>query len=141
MVNLKADEVMQLQVTLGEVKVVGNTGPGRLVVIPITGGTMRGGRINGKVVPGGADWNFTLANGTAHVFAKYLLETDDGEFIAIENEGLIDPGSPAVIKTVPRFMASDEGKYRDLNSGLYVGELSATSDLRDSVDIIIFKMW
>jgi len=23
------------------------------------------------------------------VFAKYLLETDDGEFIAIENEGLI----------------------------------------------------
>jgi hypothetical protein len=141
MVNFKADEVMQLKVTLGEGKVVGKTGPGRLVVIPITGGTMRGLSINGKVVPGGADWNFTLADGTTHVFAKYLLETDDGEFIAIENEGLIAPRSPAVIKTVPRFMASDEGKYRDLNSGVYVGELSARSGTQDSVDIIICRMW
>jgi hypothetical protein len=140
MMNLEAEEVMRLQVTLGQVKVVGNTGPGKLVVIPITGGTLQGKKINGKVVPGGADWNLAQIDGTAHVFAKYLLETEDGEFIAIENEGWIEPGSQAVIKTVPRFMANTEGKYAFLNHGVYAGELSATPGVQDSVDIVIYQL-
>ncbi len=140
MVDLSAEEVMRLQVTLGEAKLVGNTGSGRLVVIPITGGIILGEKINGKVVPGGADWNMTLANGTAHVCAKYLLETEDGEFIAIENEGMIEPNAPSVIKTVPRFMANMESKYDFLNQGVYVGELYATPGMQDSVDIAIYKL-
>jgi len=31
----------------------------------------------------------TRQDDIAHISAKYLLETDDGEFIAIENEELI----------------------------------------------------
>jgi hypothetical protein len=141
MVYLEAEEIMRLRVTLGEVKVVGTTGPGRLVVIPITGGTIHGEKIEGKVVPGGADWNVTLEDGIAHVFAKYLLETNDSEWIAIENEGLIGPDSQAVIKTVPKFMANQTGKYRFLNHGVFVGELSAIPGAQNSVDITIYKMW
>lgn len=137
---LEAEEVMRLQVALGEAKVVGATMPGRLVVIPITGGTVQGERIRGRVVPGGADWNVTLEDGTVHVFAKYLLETNDGEWIAIENEGLIAPNSGAVIKTVPKFMANRAGKYNFLNYGVFVGELSATPGVQNSVDITIYKM-
>lgn len=92
------------------------------------------------MVPGGADWNTTRDDGTAHVFAKYLLKTSDGEFIAIENEGLIDPNSESVIKTKPTFVANNTGKYRDLNHGVYVGELSATPDTKDSIDIVIYKL-
>jgi hypothetical protein len=140
MANLEAEEIMRLQVTLGQTRAVGDTGAGRLVVIPITGGTMRGARINGKVVPGGADWNLTLPDCAVHVFAKYLLETDDGEFIAIENEGMIEPNSPSVIKTVPRFMANMEGNYHYLNHGVYAGELSATLGVQDRVDIVIYRL-
>jgi hypothetical protein len=140
MVSLQADEIMRLQVKLGTLEIVGPTGAGRLQVIPIIGGTFTGEKLNGKIVPGGADWNTTWQDGIAHVFAKYLLETEDGEFIAIENEGLIDPGSETVIKTKPTFKANNAGKYRALNHGVYVGELSGTPDVQDSVDIIIYKL-
>jgi hypothetical protein len=140
MVNLQVDEVMRLRVMLGEVKVVGTSGTGRLQVIPIIGGTIGGDKIKGKVVPGGADWNMTLADGSVHVFAKYLLETDDGKFIAVENEGMIDVHSPTIIKTVPKFTADNTGNYRHLNHGVYVGELSASPDAFNCVDIVIYRM-
>jgi hypothetical protein len=132
---------MRLSVKIAEPELVGPTGQGKLQVIPIVGGTFTGAKINGIVVPGGADWNTTRDDGIAHVFAKYLLETSDGEFIAIENEGLIDPNLETVIKTKPTFMANNTGKYRDLDHGIYVGELSGTPNAKDSVDIVIYKLW
>ena len=57
-------------------------------MIPITGGTFTAKRSQGRGA-GEADWNVTRQDGLAHVFAKYSLETDDGEFIVIENEGLL----------------------------------------------------
>ena len=140
MISLQADEIMRLSVKIAEPEIVGPTGSGKLQVIPIVGGTFTGAKINGRVVPGGADWNTTRDDGIAHVFAKYLLETSDGEFIAIENEGLIDPNSESVIKTKPTFMANNTGKYRDLNHGVYVGELSETPNTKDSVDIVIYRL-
>jgi hypothetical protein len=140
MINLHADEIMRLTVKIAEPQIVGSTGYGRLQAIPIIGGTFTGEKISGTVVPGGADWNTTRDDGINHVFAKYLLETSDGEFIAIENEGLIDPNSNVVIKTKPTFMANTTGKYRDLNHGVYVGELSGTPNAKDSVDIVIYKL-
>ena len=91
-------------------------------------------------MPGGADWNMTYEGGIAHAFAEYLRETDDGESSAIEDEGRIGPDSQSVIKTVPKFMANDAGKYRDLNHGVHVGELSATPIVQNSVEIIIYKL-
>jgi hypothetical protein len=140
MISLQADEIMRLRVKIAEPAMVGPTGQGKLQVIPIIGGTFTGAKINGTVVSGGADWNTTRADGSAHVFAKYLLETDDGEFIAIENEGMIAPNSDAVIKTRPTFMAHTAGKYSYLNHGVYVGELYGTPNVEDSVDIVIYKL-
>jgi hypothetical protein len=69
-----------------------------------------------------------------------LLETDDGEFIAIENEGLIGIGSETKIKTRPIFCANTAGKYCDLIYGVYVGELTSTPDAANSVDIVVYKL-
>ena len=69
----QADEIMRLQVLVGESQIVGATGAGRLQIIPIIGGTITGETINGRVVPGGADWNMTQQDGISHVFAKYFL--------------------------------------------------------------------
>ncbi|HEY5157080.1 MAG TPA: DUF3237 domain-containing protein [Anaerolineales bacterium] len=140
MVSLQADEIMRLHIKLGAIEIVGPTGSGRLQVIPIIGGTFSGEKINGKVAPRGADWNTTRQEGIAHVLAKFLLETDDGEFIAIENEGLIDPSLESVIKTKATFMANNDGKYSYLNHGIYVGELAGTPNAKDSVEIVIYKM-
>ncbi len=137
---LLADEVMRLHVQIAAPKVVGPTGQGCLQVIPIVGGTFTGKGLSGIVVPGGADWNTAREDGVSHVFAKYLLQTSDGEYIAIENVGLIDPNSEARIKTQPTFAANAKGKYCYLNCGVYVGELSATPDVSNSVDIVIYRL-
>lgn len=140
MTDLTAEEVMRLTVKVSSPKVVGKTNRGFLQVIPIIGGDFTGENIKGKVVPGGADWNTTLDEGMAHVFAKYLLETDDGEFIAIENEGYLNSNFNSVIKTTPKFQANLTGKYGDLNFGTYAGELKATPNATDSVDIVIYRL-
>lgn len=69
-----------------------------------------------------------------------MLQTDDGEYIAIENEGIIDnANTEAVIKTVPRFSAKQDGNYGWLNYGVYVGSLEGGIDPK-SVKIKIYKM-
>lgn len=56
--------------------------------IPITGGTVSGPKLNGKVLPGGGDWQAIHPGGLATILARYALQADDGTVIAIENPGV-----------------------------------------------------
>lgn len=137
--QLEAEELLKIHVVCEPDMEVKNDGSGYLRVIPIVGGTF-GGHIRGEVVPGGADWNTTRENGISHVFAKYLLKTEDGEYIAIENEGKIDfQNGGQLIKTVPRFQADWQGNYAWLNTGVYVGSLEGGSE-PGTVEITIYRM-
>lgn len=136
--NLDAELIMQLHVHCDTNMDVKDDGCGYLRVIPITGGTFEG-KIRGVVVPGGADWNTTKENGLSHVFAKYLLKSEDGEYIAIENEGKISWTDPCRIKTSPRFQADAKGKYAWLNSGVYVASLE-TGQCDGQVEIEIYRL-
>lgn len=58
-------------------------------VIPITGGVVRGPRMNGRVMAAGADFQLITGGGTAaHLDARYLLELDDGATIFVHNTAL-----------------------------------------------------
>lgn len=140
MANLVADEIMRLHVLIDKPKIVGTTVQGLLKVIPIVGGTFTGDGIEGTVVEGGADWNTTYENGIVHVFAKYMLKTSDGEYIAIENEGWFERATEAVIKTKPTFQANSSGPYHHLNYGVYVGELAPSPGGEPSVEITIYRL-
>lgn len=54
--------------------------------VAITGGTVAGPRLSGRVLPGGGDW-FVDRDGVAELDARYLLEADDGAVIDISNRG------------------------------------------------------
>lgn len=137
---LEAELVIELEVELGEVQEVGSTPKGFLRLIPITGGTFSGPNIKGRILPGGYDWNTTLSDGTAHVLAKYAVQTDDGVCISIENEGVLGAEAEQhVIKTTPRFQVAD-GKYDWLRSGVFVGGLEAGRSEMPSVCIKIYKL-
>lgn len=120
--NLEAEHIMTLHVQCSSSLDIKNEGRGYLRVIPIIGGTVTG-RISGEVVPGGADWNTSLDSNLAHVKAKYLIRTLDGEYIDIENEGLIKFDADSRIRTRPSFRADINGKYAWLNYGVYVASL------------------
>lgn len=128
--------------------VVGGNDWGYLKVIQISGGCFVGKRLRGRVISGGADWNMGVGGGsedTVHsrtVFAKYLLQTDDGVYIGIENLGhkYVEPEKNTFIQTCPTFHAP-RGNYEWLNYGVYVASLSGSTvaGVR-GVDIKIYKM-
>ncbi|MGB4661454.1 MAG: DUF3237 domain-containing protein [Mobilitalea sp.] len=136
--TLDTEFIMKLHVNCEPDLEVKSDGSGYLRVIPIIGGYVEG-KVNGRVVPGGADWNTTRENGIAHVFAKYLIKTEDGEYIAVENEGKIRFDEASVIKTTPRFQANDTGNYAWLNVGVYVASLDSGKE-PGQVEITVYKM-
>ncbi|MBP1903816.1 hypothetical protein J2Z32_000428 [Paenibacillus turicensis] len=160
---LEAELVLELEVELGQTQEVGETPKGFLRLIPITGGTFSGPNIKGNILSGGYDWNTTRHDQTAHAFAKYALQTDDGVVISVENEGILPSESElsqtsqtnqtsqsvhsSMIKTTTRFEVAD-GKYEWLRSGVFVGSLeagagisgSASATEKPSVCIKIYKL-
>lgn len=136
--KLEAEVVVKIHVQCDTHMEVKEDGIGYLNVIPIVGGTFDG-MIKGTVVSGGADWNTTLVGGISHVFAKYLLKTEDGIYIAIENEGKIRWENHDLIKTSPRFQVDRNSSYDWLNSGVYVGSLEVSGE-SNAVDITIYRL-
>jgi hypothetical protein len=66
---------------------VGHLAVGERRIINITGGTFTGPRLNGFILPGGADWQIIRPDGITAVEARYTLKTDDGALIYVDNRG------------------------------------------------------
>jgi hypothetical protein len=113
---------------------LGNTGMGVRRIIGVTGGTVAGPKLNGVVLPGGADWQIVRADGVTEISARYTLQADDGALIYVENPGIreatpeviarinageiVDP-SEYYFRTTPRLETSAE-KYAWMNRRLFV---------------------
>jgi hypothetical protein len=98
-------------VTLAPSQRVGASKRGDRNIIPITGGTVSG-RISGKVLMGGADYQILMPP-PATIDAHYLWETDDGEIVIVRNGGSFGA-------LVPTFEARVDGRYAYLNTGSYL---------------------
>jgi hypothetical protein len=66
---------------------VGATPKGMRRIIDILGGEFDG-RIKGRLVPGGADWQLIQQDGFTDIDTRYLLETDEGHLIYVTNIGI-----------------------------------------------------
>ena len=83
------EHLCDLAVTISAPVEVGQTPAGLRRMIPITGGTVTGPRVNGKVLAGGADFQLILGGGTqAHLDARYVIELDDGSRVFVQNTAL-----------------------------------------------------
>jgi hypothetical protein len=118
---LSKQPIFNIRAELGEIVEAGRTPYGGRRVIEILGGTVTG-RVNGKIMTGGADWQIIRTDGVADVQARYVLETDTGARILVTSNGLrhgpaevleriargddVDP-SLYYFRTVMRFEASD----------------------------------
>lgn len=55
---------------------------------PITGGSVSGPLLQGRVVPhSGGDWPMIWADGTFEFDARYVIEAQDGTFLYVQNRG------------------------------------------------------
>lgn len=78
----------QARVSVGQPVDTGAAMEIRRRMIPITGGTVAGPRLAGRVLAGGADWQVIAPDGTADLVARYIIEAADGTLITVVNRGL-----------------------------------------------------
>jgi hypothetical protein len=85
---MELEFAFELRVEVSAIQVMGDTPKGNRRMIPITGGTFEGPRIQGKIQPGGYDWQIIRTDGVAELDARYVLETSEVVLITIVNQGL-----------------------------------------------------
>jgi hypothetical protein len=140
--ELRTQYAFTLTVRIGEVTTAGDLGHGVRRIIPIIGGEVRGERINGKVLPFGADFQIIRPNELIDLEAKYAFETDDGAVVYVENKGIrfgpvellerlkrgepVDPGL-IYFRTVPKFETGHEN-YRWLMQHIFVASAARHAD-------------
>ena len=81
------EHVLDLDVVIDPPVEIGETGDGERRIIPIAGGSVSG-RLEGEILPGGADYQRFRAERPSELVAKYAFETDDGARVYVENEGI-----------------------------------------------------
>lgn len=124
-----------LRVQVGEPVTVGEAPFGLRRIIPLLGGTVEGPQIQGQILPGGSDFQSIRSETYTEIHARYVIETDQGERIYVENTGIrtgsaedvaaitrgepVDP-SRLYFRTYPRFETAAP-RWQWLNHHLFVG--------------------
>ena len=133
----------RLRVLIGPPQELGMVDGVRKRVIPITGGTVEGPRLQGRVLPGGADWQSIRADGTADILARYTLEAQDGTLISVTNPGyrhgphevlariaagqVVDPAL-YYFRTTPRFDVASDSVHGWLGRAVFLCTAGRYSD-------------
>jgi len=79
-------------------------------VVNLLGGIVSGPKLNGSIVPGGADWQIMAADGALDIHARYTIESDAGALIQVDSRGVRN-GPPEVMARL--------GRGEDVDSSLY----------------------
>jgi hypothetical protein len=101
--------ILQIHAELADILQFGATPIGERRVINILGGTVTG-KFAGKVLPGGADWQYIRADGAAHVEARYTIQADNGAYVLVNSEG-VRHGPPEVLARLLTGEAVDPSLY------------------------------
>jgi Protein of unknown function (DUF3237) len=90
--------------------VIGLNSRGKRRIIPITGGTVTG-QVNGKILPGGADFQIVVSETTTDLDARYVIELDNGEHIFVQNRALRRGAASDIAKLVRGEPVAPEAIY------------------------------
>jgi hypothetical protein len=150
------DLTVQVGAPIEAGETIGTSGRGRRRIIPILGGTLSGrgpdgAALEGRVLPGGADFQMVVSPSMAELDARYMIELAGGERIYVTNHALRraapevtaklvrgEPVDPAQVyfRCVPSFEVSSP-RLDWMTDRLFLG----TGVRRpDSVELAVFQV-
>ena len=107
---LSAAPIFRIHAELADILALGQTPYGERRIINILGGRVDGARLEGRILPGGADWQIIRQDGVAALEARYTIETSDGARVLVVSDGMRH-GPPDVMARLARGEAVDPGLY------------------------------
>jgi hypothetical protein len=93
--------VADFLVEVGQPIAVGETAQGLRRAVPITGGTIRGARLEGTILNAGADFQIIGPDGFTRLEARYVVRLADGAMLYVENCG-VRFGPPELMARIVR---------------------------------------
>jgi hypothetical protein len=102
--------IFTIAAELEAVVTLGRTPYGERRFVGITGGTVRGPKLNGRILPGGADWQIVRTDTAADIEARYIIEAESGARILVNSAGLRH-GPPEVLEQLARGDKVDPALY------------------------------
>ena len=136
-------------------EVTGLNSRGKRRIIPLTGGTLTGPKLQGRVLPGGADFQIVVSDTCADLDARYLIALygpeHAGQHIFVQNRALRrgsagdiarlvrgEPVDPSAIyfRCVPTFEVSSPA-LQWLSESIFVG---TGARFPDRVEISLFRV-
>ncbi len=149
--TVQLGRVFEIDIRVGEPVSAGTSEAGEQRVVPFESGTFTGSGLEGRLLPGGNDWQTVRPDGALEIRAHYLLETDRGERIEVVSEG-VRHAPPGVLERIARgeSVPADAYYFRtfirlhtvaprlvELNRTLYV---SVGERKRDSVHLTVYAV-
>ncbi len=149
-----ADLTVQVAAPIEAGSVSGLNSRGRRRIIPITGGTLAGAQLQGRVLAGGADFQLVVSDTAADLDARYIIALDGayaGEHLYVQNRALRrgsaadiarlvrgEPVDPAAIyfRCVPTFEVSSP-RLAWLTESVFVG---TGARYPDRVEISLYRL-
>jgi hypothetical protein len=109
-------------------------------IVPITGGTFRGGpdapEFHGTVLAGGADRQLVRRDGIKELDALYEMRVHDGTLLTIHNQAIIDESVDGPRYALSRIkVTAPDGPWAWLNRRLIVGTVDTARPERAAVII------
>ncbi len=107
------------------------------VTIPITGGDVSG-KVNGKIIPGGADYQImNPEQRRSELTAIYTIMTNDSVAIHVCNKGVnVFAKDDNYFMTSPRFECDINSKYNWLNNRIFI-----CRPVGFEKDAIVLRVW
>jgi hypothetical protein len=110
MAEIRTTHLMTMTLAVAGMQAIGATPSGNRRIGLVAGGTFRGERLRGTVLPGGADWIMLRGDGSTTLDVRLVLETDDKALIGMTYRGMRH-GPAAVMERVNRGDNVDPSEY------------------------------
>ena len=107
---LSPEPIFRVHCEVADILDLGAAPFGHRRVVNLLGGTVAGAKLNGRILPGGCDWQILAADGSADIHARYSVESDAGALIQVDSRG-VRHGPPDVLARLAKGEDVDPALY------------------------------